>query len=381
MALIEPAAIAVDPKTHEVLISAQQDEDTSEVKSELRTVIQPVRENGTLGPRYVDSENCLDRGEPVPEEEACEELQGEQPVSLVATQGGRALVEMEQGQLWEIPMPAGSKEVPVVPKLRFKLPSIEQIEDEVARWFSGEEGQSDTIAYASTGAEEGYIYAGVELSPGKEAYTSGVMLLKASEHAGELTISEMGWTGGASATSKQPRCEVPSSNEMPLEVGGSAEQVVLFTGIESEENGEIVSEPVIEKFGSAPGAEACGRVEVSTPTIKIGNGENLLEVKAGTGSEGHPELESRRRRRARSVLEDRAQGARRHDRRRRNASQLGIPRQGSRGELHLRAYGRIRNHRDGHDRQSRRSRPRKSCARSRPSCLRSRSDRTGADPR
>lgn len=285
--LIEPAAIAVavDPATHEheILISAQQDEDT-EANAQLRAVIQPVLENGTLGPRYVDSNNCLDSGEHAPGEPACEELQGEHPVSLVATQGGRALVEMQQEQLWEIPMPAsGSKEVPVIPRRRFVLPSTAPAEDEVVKGFSGEEEQSDTIAYAPAGAEEGYIYAGVELSPSREAFTSGVMRLKASEHASELTIGEMGWTGGAGATSKQPRCEVPISNSMPLEVAGSAEQVDVFTGIESEEpqSGRIVSEPVIEQFGSAPGAEACGHVEVTTPTIKIGNGENLTEVKAG----------------------------------------------------------------------------------------------------
>ncbi len=283
LSLIEPGAIAVDPKTHEILISAQQDEDTSEVKRELRAVIQPVLENGTLGPRYVDSVNCLDGGSTVPVEPACEELQGEHPVSLVATQGGRALVEMQQEQLWEIPMPtSGAKEVPVIPIRRFVLPSVAPTEDEVVKGFSGEEEESDTIAYAPTGAEEGYIYTGVELSPSKEAFTSGVMLLKASEHAGELTVSEVGWTGGAGATSRQPKCEVPVSNEMPLELAGSAEQVDVFTGIESEENGLIVSEPVIEKFGATAGAEACGQVEVTAPTIKIGNSENVQEVKAGT---------------------------------------------------------------------------------------------------
>jgi len=284
LSLIEPAAIAVNPKTHEVLISAQQDED-NEAKRQLRAVIQPVLENGTLGPRYVDSKDCLDRGEEVAEEPACEELShGEQPVSLVVTQGGRALVEMEQEQLWEIPTPGGSKEVPVVPRRRFLLPSVAPTENEVVKDFSGEEEQSDTIAYSPVGAEEGTIYAGVELSPSKEAFTSGVMLLKVNEHAGGLTISEMGWTGGAGATSNQQKCKLPSSNEMPLEVAGSAEQVDVFTGIESLEGGQIVSEPVIDKFGSSAGAEACGHVEVTTPTIKIGAAENVQEVNAGSAA-------------------------------------------------------------------------------------------------
>lgn len=278
VSLIEPAGITVDPTTHDILISAQQDEDLSE-SEELHSAIQRVHENGALGPRYVDSNNCLDEAAPVAEEPNCEELQGEQPNSLVVTQGGHALVEMELSQLWEIPDSAnaasGFKEEKVLPRLLFSLPSG------VAQ-FSGEEGQTGALAYATTAGEEGRLYAAGEVSPNGEPETYGVILLKTVEHSGgQPAISEIGWTGGENSTSKQPKCQVPFAAAMPLEVGGTPEQVDVFSGDETEEGEKRDIEPFLEKFGSSTSAEACGRVELTTPTIKIGSNENVQEATVG----------------------------------------------------------------------------------------------------
>jgi hypothetical protein len=272
--LIEPAGLAVDPKTHDILISAQQDESSSNAE-ELHSVIQRVHENGTLGTRYVDSQNCLDEGTEVGGEPHCVELQGEQPNSLVVTQGGRALVEVEQAELWEIPVSAntsgGFKEEAIVPHRRFALP------EGVAK-LSDEEEQTGAISYVATGAEEGRIYASVEVSPNNEPETYGVLLLKAVEHAGELTITEAGWTGGQNKTSNQPKCEIPFSAEMPMEVGGTAESAITFGGNEFHEGGKTEVEPYIAKFGTGTGAVTCGHVEVTVPTVQIGNTGNLTEV-------------------------------------------------------------------------------------------------------
>ncbi len=280
--LIEPAGLAVDPTTHDILISAQQDEDSS--AEELHSVIQRVHENGSLGPRYVDSQNCLDEGSVVSAEPKCEELSGEQPNSLVVTQGGRALVELEQADLWEIPVSAnttgGFKEEKVVPRERFSLPEGLVLPEGVAK-LSGEEEEAGSIAYVKTGAGQGRIYASAEVSPTGEPEVYGVMLLNAVEQGGELTITEAGWTGGQNKTSKQTKCEIPFSAAMPMEIGGTAETAETFGGNEFKVGEKTEVEPYLAKFGTGAGAEACGQVTVTVPTVQIGNGGNLQEVPLG----------------------------------------------------------------------------------------------------
>lgn len=281
--LIEPAGLAVDPTTHDILISAQQDESSSAAE-ELHSVIQRVHENGSLGPRYVDSQNCLDEGSVVSAEPKCEELSGEQPNSLVVTQGGRALVELEQADLWEIPVSAnttgGFKEEKVVPRERFSLPEGLVLPEGAAK-LSGEEEEAGNIAYVRTSTNQGRIYASAEVSPTGEPEVYGVMLLNAVEQAGELTITEAGWTGGQNKTSKQPKCEIPFSAAMPMEIGGTPEAAETFGGNEFEASGKREVEPYLAKFGTGAGAEACGQVTVTVPTVQIGNSGNLAEVPLG----------------------------------------------------------------------------------------------------
>ena len=82
---------------------------------------------------------------------------------MAITQAGRALVEMEQDELWEIPIAAHAseefKEEKIVPLRRFALP-----EPTVAE-LSGEEEQTSALAYVPTAAQEGRIYAAAEVSP------------------------------------------------------------------------------------------------------------------------------------------------------------------------------------------------------------------------
>ena len=109
----------------------------------------------------------------------------------------------------------------------------------------------------------------------------GVMLLNAVEKAGELTITEAGWTGGQNKTSQQPKCEIPFSAAMPMEIGGTAESAITFGGNEFKVGGKTEVEPYLARFGSAPGEEACGHVEVTVPSVQIGNTGNLQEVPLG----------------------------------------------------------------------------------------------------
>ena len=105
--------------------------------------------------------------------------------------------------------------------------------------------------------------------------------MNAAEAGGQLNLTEAGWTGGQNGVSKQPKCAVPFSAGMPLEVGGTSEQAITFGGDETEEGGHTVLEPYLARFGTGVGAEACGHVEVTSPTITVGNVSNAQEVPVG----------------------------------------------------------------------------------------------------
>ena len=110
--LLDPHGIAVDPTTHDVLILGQQDESKKKGEEEPRAAVQRVHTEGAaegeLGPRYVDTENCLDEGEAIEAEPACAEGSG-QPTSPFVSPGGR-VYGMRAGELWEIPASEGAAE-------------------------------------------------------------------------------------------------------------------------------------------------------------------------------------------------------------------------------------------------------------------------------
>ena len=98
--------------THDVLILGQQDESKKKGEEEPRAAVQRVHTEGAaegeLGPRYVDTENCLDEGEAIEAEPACAEGSG-QPTSPFVSPGGR-VYGMRAGELWEIPASEGAAE-------------------------------------------------------------------------------------------------------------------------------------------------------------------------------------------------------------------------------------------------------------------------------
>ncbi|HYM44532.1 MAG TPA: hypothetical protein VES65_00005, partial [Solirubrobacteraceae bacterium] len=130
VSLIDPSGIAVDPKSHDIVLLGQQDESTHKGsgEEELRAAVQRVHEDGSLGPRYVDQENCLDQGEPSAEEPACaKKPRAEFPRSPIVTPSGKVYVGVTQaaGEIWEIPATEGAKEgfkdLAVHPKRVFTL--------------------------------------------------------------------------------------------------------------------------------------------------------------------------------------------------------------------------------------------------------------------
>lgn len=96
-ALIEPRGIAVDPKTHEVIIVAHEDskgEKIDEVEKPVdHFVLQRVSDEGKLGERYIDKKNYFKTSR-IPEE---------YPSSPVVTSAGHVLVRFGTEGITEVP--------------------------------------------------------------------------------------------------------------------------------------------------------------------------------------------------------------------------------------------------------------------------------------
>lgn len=279
--LLEPRGITVDPKTHDLLIAAEEDVAKSKPEAAeletLRAVIQRVHpespEKTRLGARYIDNEDCLEEAHPVAGEPRCAESAGSQPSSPIALPNGHVLVEQEQ-QLWEIPDQEGISEgvanteavksFDALPKRMYALAGLGQVinfDHEAA-----EEG-GDQVEFAETSAGHGRIY----LSALVEGIYPAVLELSYAEGA-VPAITELGWTGGQSEAGANPQCHI---NFGPTNVlaGGDAvageEDALVFTASASHVN--------VMRFG--PGGESCGHAEAGVPVMTVkGTPEEAVEA-------------------------------------------------------------------------------------------------------
>lgn len=274
--LIAPAGIAVDPKTHDVIVVGQQDEATERGagSEQLRAAVQRIHEKGELGPRYIDSGDCLDQGEPSIAEPACSESRPEQPHSPIVTPQGSVYVEVGGEAIWEVPTATESsgpfKEVSSQPKRVFTLGQGQKL-----LVFGGAEEVANTMAFAETAPGQGRIYlaAGVETTPAL------LVLNWVEKSPTEAEVTERGWTGGQEKSSSQEKCVIPPPSLSPL-VGAIGE-----TGLVFDSKREIGSEAAVEAvfgFGSAAGAEACGHVEVTAPHVELGAAKEVKTVPVGS---------------------------------------------------------------------------------------------------
>jgi hypothetical protein len=280
-ALVDPAGIAVDRKTHDVVILGQQDESTLKGSGEeqFRAAVERVHADGTLGPRYIDQGNCLDGAEPSAEEKAssgekpCGEKGVEQPRSPIATPLGRVYVEGED-EIWEIPAPTTGeesfKEVTSKPKRIFRMGAQQSLIT-----TGGQEQQAGTMSFASLGSGEGRIYLTATIAG--EQSESGVLVLNYVEHGEAAEVTESGWTGGQNSVSKQAKCIIPIASVEPLVAAGSGEQVLVFDATSALEGSHV------ELFAFGPGleAEACGHATASPPVVEVGEEKNATKVETG----------------------------------------------------------------------------------------------------
>jgi PKD repeat protein len=287
VSLLDPHGIAVDPKTHDVMVLGQQDVSTNKgfvEQQNLRAAVQRVHTEGAnvgkLGPRYVDEENCLDGGAKIEAEPACEEGLG-QPSSPFVSPGGRVYgersSELGSGELWEIPATEGDSESfepgshPKVydakPKRLFTMGHKEGIVEPV----SAEEGPGGALAFAPTGPAEGRIYLDAEITAEEgnenESKNRGAVVLDFSESDGSPKAKELGWTAGQNETGENEKCILPLGNSQVLVGADSSGRMLLLdvtTAVLSEHKLATVN---ILQFGA--GGEECGHAHATPPGVTI----------------------------------------------------------------------------------------------------------------
>jgi hypothetical protein len=251
-ALLEPAGIAVDPTTHDVIIVGQEEQGGED----WLTAAQRVNPDGTLGPRWVDVNECFEGETESPlcfSEGPGEELQPGDPLSPVVTQSGRVLVDELDGEIWEVPQSFSSTNVPE-PVLQFDT-SLQTLLSFPGGLEPNEGGSLSYVHESSEGAGEGRLYQMGELEPG--AVTAprfpAVLSFKLSEAQGALHASEVGFTGGQNKK-QQPLCAI-SAFSQPDVAGGTGQMAFVFDPDVPPGTSQETAQPHVEEFG--PGGSGC----------------------------------------------------------------------------------------------------------------------------
>ena len=312
--ILAPSGLAVDPKTHEVLISGEQEEGTGEEASKLGeeqefekplAIVQRVHASGELGARYVDAEDCLDDGELYEDDEGnpCAKYEEEEefPTGLVVSGEGRAYL-LDNGpfeadeppfEIWEFPVNleaansqsyAGAAEAAKAevrdeaatgPRHVFSLPEAEGAALLTARMPEFEYDSGETaFAMTSAGAHEDAIYSLVDLNEGIGSTALLLLHLDEAGSASSVTEEHGGWTAGVSEENFNPsKCRLPHHSPLALAADGEDALVLAFnSGFEG-------AQP--EVLGYGPEGEACGEPKASEPAVSKGEAQNLSEVRAG----------------------------------------------------------------------------------------------------
>ena len=241
--LLDPHGIAVDPVTHDVLILGQQDESKKKGEEELRAAVQRVHTEGAaegeLGPRYVDSENCLDEGATIASEPACAEGSA-QPTSPFVSPGGR-VYGMRAGELWEIPASEGAAEAFASRPKAYEAKPKRLFTIGRGQGIAGEEGiveplveseQGGALAFVPTGPASGRIYLDAEITAeeggGTVSKNKGAAVLGYDEDGGTPSARELGWTAGQNGTSEDEKCLLPLGNGQLLLGADGTGRLLLF---------------------------------------------------------------------------------------------------------------------------------------------------------
>ena len=298
-ALLEPAGITVDPKTHEVIVLGHVDEGGAATDDIANAgdhyALQRIKSDGTLGARYVDKTNFF---------KTAAKVAPDSPVVVPAAGTSERVYVNYQG-LAEVPYDFGATAphalspelMPPFPEgaARGPLPSRS---NPVSIWTDAVPGG----VLSAAPAPEGSVYAWAEIrteEPGVGGDRRDGVLRLSGADGGEL-----GWTGGQTPLLKEG-VEVPCAAqpaldggpELPLRVAaGSGGKVFVFNpeflkrkeweGVEEpwtkegEEEQEIENEgiepspkpfyPAIIEFG--PSGAGCPHVRATAPEARVAGG-------------------------------------------------------------------------------------------------------------
>jgi flagellar biosynthesis GTPase FlhF len=262
-ALLNPTGIAVNPKTHEVLILGEVDEGAGVGGGE-HPSIDRLSDEGALLNTYVDPTA-------VPT--------NEEPNSPVVSAGGRIFI-VAGDEIQELP----SVESTAAPKSIYTLstPALSPFHEEVLAFGennAGGLGAALTIVPdAAPHTSEGRLVVDAEVNAvGPEGVlisgeaNPGALLLNYHEEEGKATkVAESGWTGGVKGAGEEESaspCQIGFAVGYPLIAAGSEERLFVLTPTFSE---------VID---FAPGGSGCPSAKVAASGLEAKvNGSKTTSV-------------------------------------------------------------------------------------------------------
>lgn len=265
-ALLEPAGIAVDPTTHEVIVMGDVDQAQGTQEPQWRVALERIHSDGTLGERYVDSTDFFS--------ESAGRLT---PSSPVVTADGAVYVSLEN-ELVQIPSQFSST-APPTPFVQFVTDATEGEGGEpIVKFDQAETSHGGGLSYVPEGADrsESKIYskASVGIVNGENvAYYPGVLAF------GAVDGSELGWTGGQSIKVSES-CAVSSGGETYSSVAAGGEHKVFMF---DPGKASPPRPPRVDEFG--PGGSGCPPAEASEPSATV---DGKLLSPSETVSSGTP---------------------------------------------------------------------------------------------
>ena len=309
--LHNPTGIAVDPVTHDVLILGQQNQAATVGAEELVAAAQRVHTEGAhageLGPRYVDTANCLGEVPSAEEQKAKEEAEakgetvilpcaegtGAEPFAPAVSPTGKLYAQRVggRGEIWELLSTEGAaeafalgekpKEYPARPRRLFSL--LEEAEktgasQEILEIEGSEsEGERNTMSIAS-GPGGTSIYLDAKYV---EKETGEAVLILGLTESGTPEAHETGWTAGLAQAEREQheKCALLFSNAVPMIGADGKEDALMF--VVGEEKGK--EEGVVQRFGFGSGSEveACAHASATPPRVEFGLSKEVTKVPVG----------------------------------------------------------------------------------------------------
>jgi hypothetical protein len=256
-ALLHPGGLAVNPKTHELLILGQVDE--GEAHGGLHLAVDRFGSLGEVKPAYV-----------APTALNAEATYTGEPGSPVVSAAGTVYFE-EVGQIFTTDLATSP-----TPVFAFEENKVKGLFHEERAAFDEPASESGSgLAFQQEGAGKGTFFSAGEVNRieehGKSLEPVNAVLGVQFEEGAPFKTSELGWTGGVASEEPKP-CAIEFGNTYPLVAAGSGSGVFVLTS-RVEPHGTEVETGEVLKLGpggtGCPVAKALGEVEASIKGVKI----------------------------------------------------------------------------------------------------------------